>query len=445
MHRARRSRRILGIVAGRSGDARCRAAAGQPRRSSLGSLQATLPKLGRPLMPRPPIARRIAEQMQASSWVREMFERGLRLRAERGAENVFDFSLGNPNADPPEEFFMALRSVAAEREPALHRYMPNAGFPEARAAVARFVADEYGLDVDGSSVVLTTGAAGGLNVTMRALCEPGDEVIVLAPFFPEYRFYVEQAGATLVVVQTDDAFQPDIEALRAALTPRTRAIIVNSPNNPTGALYTDENCRALARVMSERDGDDNPLYLVLDDPYRRIVFDVDRAPSAAAYYARTILVSSYSKDLSIPGERAGYIAVPATTPGRSQILGALTMLNRTLGMVNLPAFMQRVITRCASACCDISRYRANRDRLCGALREMGYELPWPGGAMFAFPRTPIDDLEFVELLMQHNILVVPGRGFGRAGHMRISFAVDPETIERALPGFAAALESPAVK
>ena len=396
-------------------------------------------------MPRPPIATRIAEQMKSSSWVREMFERGLRLKAERGADNVFDFSLGNPNASPPDEFFDAVRAVAAERQPALHRYMPNAGFPEARAAVARYIAGEYRMDVDGSSVVLTTGAAGGLNVTMRALCEPGDEVIVLAPHFPEYRFYVEQAGATLVVVQTDDKFQPDIAAIRAAITPQTRAIIVNSPNNPTGALYTNERCKALADMLLERDTDDNPLYLVLDDPYRRIVFDVDRAPSVADHYARTILVSSYSKDLSIAGERAGYIAVPAGVPGRETILGAMTMLNRTLGMVNLPAFMQRVITRCASACCDISQYRANRDRLCGALREMGYELPWPGGAMFAFPCTPIDDVEFVEELMKHNILTVPGRGFGRPGHMRISFAVAPETIERALAGFAAALEAATVK
>lgn len=391
-------------------------------------------------MARDPVARQVVKNMRSASWIREMFEKGLRLKAQRGPENVFDFSLGNPSGIPPEAFFDALVEVAAERKPALHRYMPNAGFPETRAAVARFVSGEYGWPVESNGLILTSGAAGGLNVVLHAICDPGDEVIVITPFFPEYRFYVEQAGARLVLVPSDEAFQPDAGAIAAAITPRTRAIIVNSPNNPTGIVYTEQRCAALAAVLAEHDSDDQPIYLVLDDPYRRIVFDGGSPPSPGDHYRRTILVSSYSKDLSIAGERAGYIAVPSTTPGRELLIDAMTMLNRTLGYVNMPALMQRIVARCADAICDISQYRRNRDMLCTGLRDAGYELPWPGGAMFAFPRTPIpDDVQFVDILLDHGILAVPGQGFGRSGHIRLSLAVEPDVIERALPKFAKAL------
>jgi len=388
------------------------------------------------------IAQRVAGYLRSASWIREMFETGLRMKAEFGEQNVHDFSLGNPNATPPEEFFAALRTVAAQREPSRHRYMPNPGFREARETVARLVREEYGLDVDADAVILTTGAAGGLNVALRAICDPGDEVIVLAPYFPEYRFYVEQAGGRMVLVQTDAEFQPDLEAIEAAITERTRAVLVNSPNNPTGVIYDERRCRAMGELLSRHDSDERPIYLITDDPYRRIVFDVERPPTPLSFYHRVVLVSSYSKDLSIPGERAGYIAVPACTPGRQQLLAAMIMLNRTLGMINLPAFMQRVITLCGQACCDVGFYRRNRDRLCEALRGFGYQFVWPQGALYVFPRTPIDDdVAFTRRLMEHRILVVPGRGFGRPGHVRISFAVEPETIERALPGFEVAIRS----
>lgn len=392
-------------------------------------------------MSRLPIALKVASDMKSASWIREMFERGRRLKAELGDENVFDFSLGNPNGIPPEAFFRALRDTAAETRPELHRYMPNAGFDETRAAVARFVAREYGIDIDGSGVLLTAGAAGGLNVAMRAICDPGDEVIVLAPYFPEYRFYIEHAGAMMVVVQTDEQFQPDAAAIEAAITPRTRAIIVNTPNNPSGAVFSESRCRELAAALLRKDSVEQPIYVVTDDPYRRIVYDADRCPTPAAHYPRTIIVSSYSKDLSIPGERAGYVVVPPSVPERAALLGAMTMLNRTLGFVNMPAFMQRVVARCADACCDLEFYRGNRDLLCDALREYGYQLTTPGGALYAFPKTPGgDDVEFVEALLRHRILAVPGRGFGRPGHMRLSFCVDRATIQRALPGFKAAIE-----
>jgi aspartate aminotransferase len=393
-------------------------------------------------MPRLPISQKIAVDVKTASWIREMFEKGRKLKAEFGEENVQDLTLGNPNATPPQAFFDALRAVAAEHQPALHRYMPNAGFDEARAAVARFISREYQQEFGGGDVILTSGAAGGMNVTLRAICDPGDEVITLGPFFPEYRFYIEHAGARMVMVQTDGEFQPDISAIEAAISERTRGIIVNSPNNPTGAVYTEEKCRALGELLGRHDCSERPIYLLLDDPYRRIIYDLEWCPTPARHYARTVITSSYSKDLSIAGERAGYIAVPRSIPERGVLLAALTTLNRTLGFVNAAAFMQRGIARCAGALCDISFYRQNRDRLCGALREFGYQLGTPGGALYAFPQTPIlDDVEFVERLLKQRVLTVPGRGFGRPGHIRISFCVDPATIERALPGFKAAIDA----
>lgn len=389
-----------------------------------------------------PISQKVAADMKSASWIREMFEQGRRLKAEFGDENVQDFSLGNPNGDPPEAFFESLQLVAGERRPARHRYMPNVGFDECRAAVARFLSGEYRLDFEAADVIMTCGAAGGMNVVMRAICNPGDEVIILAPFFPEYRFYIEQANARMVLLQTDDEFQPDIAAIEAAVTERTRAILINSPNNPSGAVYTEEKYQALAAMLTQHDRPEHPIYIVTDDPYRRIIYDLDWCPTPASQYARTLIVSSYSKDVSIAGERLGYIAVPHTVPQRQMLLGALTMLNRTLGFVNAAAFMQRVVTRCADALCDVGFYRQNRDLMCDALRAYGYELIVPRGALYAFPRTPIaDDAEFADLLMEHKILGVPGRGFGRPGYMRLAFCVDRRTIERALPGFKAAIEA----
>jgi aspartate aminotransferase len=386
------------------------------------------------------VAEKVARDMKSGSWIREMFEKGRQMKAEFGAENVHDFSLGNPNGPPPEAFFHAVQSVAAEREPALHRYMPNVGFDESRAAVARFASQEYRMTIEPGAVILTSGAAGGMNVVMRTVCDPGDEVIVLAPFFVEYKFYIEQAGGKMVLVQTDEDFQPNLDAIEAAITERTRAIIINTPNNPSGAVFTEQKCQGLAQLLERHDRADHPVYIATDDPYRRIIFDLDWCPTPARHYDRTLIVSSYSKDLSIAGERAGYIIVPPTVPDRELILGAMTMLNRTLGYVNMPAFMQRVVARCADALCDVAFYRHNRDLLCNALREYGYDLTIPGGALYAFPKTPLeDDVEFVNILMKHKILAVPGRGFGRPGHMRVSYCVDRETIKRALPGFKAAI------
>jgi aspartate aminotransferase len=388
----------------------------------------------------PAVATRVQDDLSSASWIREMFEKGLRLKAELGDDQVCDFSLGNPNAAPPAAFFDALRDVAAAADPAAHRYMPNAGLPAARAAVAEFLTREYGLRFDPSGVILTSGAAGATNVVLHAILDPGDEVVVLAPYFPEYRFYIEQAGGRMVIVQTQADFQPDLAAIAAALTPRTRAVLVNTPNNPTGAVYNVDQLAELGTLLQRHEQTHRPVYLISDDVYRRVIFDLPRCPAPAAHYPRTIVVSSYSKDVSVPGERLGYVGLPDRLPERDLVAAAATMLNRTLGFVNAPAFMQRVVARCAAALCDVTLYRANRDLLCDALTEFGYDLTVPGGALYAFPRTPItDDVAFVDVLLRHRILAVPGRGFGRPGHMRLCYCIERDTIQRALPGFAAAL------
>lgn len=393
-------------------------------------------------MSRLPIAKQVAQDVKSASFIREMFEKGRVLKARFGEQNVFDYSLGNPTATPPAEFFNALRAVAAEMQPARHRYMPNAGFEDARAAVAAFISREYRLDLDAAGVILTTGAAGGLNVVLRTICDPGDEIIVLAPYFPEYRFYIQQAGGVMRVVETDDAFQPRIDLIDAAIGPRTRGILVNSPNNPSGAVYADDTCRALAALLARHDRTDQPLYLITDDPYRRILYDRDWCPTPVTHHARSLIVSSYSKDLSIPGERAGYIGVPASVPERAILINAMTVLNRTLGFVNAPALMQRVLARCAGAMCDLRNYRENRDLLCGALARIGYQLTPPSGALYAFPRTPIaDDVRFAELLLEQKILGVPGTGFGRSGYIRLCYCLDRSVIEASLPGFEKALHA----
>ncbi len=393
-------------------------------------------------MSRSAIATQVAADIQASSWIREMFERGQRLKQQYGPDQVFDFSLGNPNAAPPPAFFKALQQVAAHPQPELHRYMPNAGLSAARDAVARLLSNLYEIPFDRDAILMATGAGGGLNVVFRALLDPGDEVIVLAPYFPEYRFYIAHAQGKMVIAETDEHFGLDVSAVASKITDRTRAILINSPNNPTGAVYTADALAELGTLLATHDRPDRPLYLICDDVYARICYDQAVPPLAANHHSRAIVVSSFSKDISIAGERLGYIALPPALPDRAQIAAACTMLNRTLGFVNAPALAQRIVAACADARCDVDFYRRNRDRLVSGLQAHGYEITTPPGALYLFPKTPIpDDAAFVDQLLEQRILAVPGRGFGRAGHMRLSFCVAPETIEGALAGFGAAIKA----
>jgi len=363
-----------------------------------------------------------------------MFEIGIQLRQERGAENVFDFSIGNPDVEPPEAVIAALRRVVADNRPRSHGYMPNAGFPEVRAIVAQRLAARTGIGFAAEDVLMTTGAAGAINIVLKAILDPGDEVILLNPYFPEYRFYVENHGGRAVAVETDAGFQPDLARIAAALTPRTRAIILNSPNNPTGAVYSAEVLRGLNRLIRE------PVLAISDEPYRPLVYDGLAPPETLGLIERSVLAWSYSKAMAIAGERIGYLAIPPHLAEAAALRNACTFAIRILGFINATALWQLAVAQAPDATVDVDAYQAKRDLLCDALNGMGYHAPRPQGSFYVFPRTPIpDDLAFIRLLQEEGILAVPGAGFGRGGYMRLSLTIPRRDIERSLPGFERAL------
>ncbi len=387
----------------------------------------------------------IAKKMQAfaekSSWIRKMFEEGARMKAEFGAENVFDFSLGNPDVPPPPRFTEVLRELAAEDRPGVHGYMPNGGFPYVREALAARLSQEQGVEFDQGDVLMTCGAAGALNVVMKALLDPGDEVIILSPFFVEYNFYVDNHGGVTKVVATDGQFNLDLDAVRDALSEKTKVVLINSPNNPTGQVYPAGDLQALGRLLDEA-GERfcTTIYLVSDEPYRKIVFDGCEVPSIMNATTNGIVVSSYSKELSLPGERIGYLAVHPEMHGKLELLDALTLANRILGFVNAPALMQRVVALLQDVSVDSSVYERRREVFCRVLDEAGFEYVKPKGAFYLFPRTTIDDVEFCTILQQEKILAVPGRGFGAPGHVRLAFCVDEDVIARSADGFRRAMQ-----
>ena len=388
------------------------------------------------------ISRKIREQMKGSSWIRRMFEEGIALKAEHGAENVFDLSLGNPILEPPSEFRTELLRLAGDEAPGMHRYMPNGGFPEVRAAVAENLAEETGLPFTGADVMMTCGAAGAMNVALRVLLDPGDEVVIFAPYFAEYVFYIEHQGGTVRTAQCDESFLPDIDSLAATLTSRTRAVVINSPNNPTGVIYPAATIASIGRAL--RDAEQrygSEIYLIADEPYRKLMFTDAPYPFIFEYHERSIVATSHSKDLGLAGERIGHLAVNPGDEGRGDFMDAATFALRTLGFVNAPALMQRVVARLQGASVDVGEYRRKRDFMYGALTGMGYECIEPQGAFYMFPRSPMaDDEAFVALLQSKLVLTVPGVGFGTPGYFRVSFCVDDHTLEGSLPGFAEAFE-----
>ncbi len=387
------------------------------------------------------IAKKIDGFMEKASWIRKMFEEGMALKQQYGADNVCDFSLGNPNLDPPEQFYDALQKVVNERTPGAHAYMSNAGYPETRAAVAKFVSEEQEVDLTAENVIMTCGAGGGLNAVFRTLLDPGDEVLVPSPFFVEYRFYVDNHNGVCKLVETGDDFSLDLAAIDAAISEKTKIVLVNSPNNPTGKVYDAETISGLGDLLREKSRElGKTIYLMTDEPYRKIVFDGLTLPSILAAYDNSLVVTSYSKDLSLPGERLGFVAVNPDIESVEATMNGLVFSNRTLGFVNAPALMQRVTAQLQGVSVDTGIYQRKRDLLCGMLSELGYEFVLPGGAFYLFPKSPIDDVEFVKELQAERILVVPGSGFGRANHFRISYCVADETIERSRDGFARVAE-----
>jgi aspartate aminotransferase len=388
------------------------------------------------------ISARIREQIKNSSWIRKMFEQGLELRRLHGENNVFDLSLGNPLLEPPPELAAMLARLATEPPAGKHRYMPNAGFPEVRAAIAASLRQESGIEFSQDEILMSVGAAGALNVILRALLDPGDEVVLLSPYFAEYEFYVQnQAGVVREAACTSE-FLPDPDALQAVLSEHTRAVIVNTPNNPSGVLYPESSIRALAQVVQaaeRRFG--TAIYLISDEPYRRLKYTQQAFPFVQHHHVRSLTATSYSKDLGLAGERIGYIAIHPRDPDRKDLAAALVFATRTLGFVNAPALMQRVVAGLQHASVDVSVYQRKRDRLYGGLRALGYECVKPEGAFFVFPRSPLpDDRDFVALLLEQLVLVVPGIGFGTAGYFRASYSVEDRVIEGALPAFEEAMK-----
>lgn len=380
------------------------------------------------------IAARVNECIQSASWIRKMFEEGAALRQQYGADQVFDFTLGNPTIEPPAELHAALKKIAETPLPGMHRYMNNAGYDETRAAVAEVIAERCDQPITGANVVMTCGAGAALNVVLKTLLNPGDEVIILTPYFVEYKFYIDNHQGIPVTVATKEDFQPDLEAIEYAISERTRAIIVNSPNNPTGVIYPETTLKQLGELLQKKEQElGSSITVISDEPYAKISYD-EKVPCIFNCVSNSIIVTSHSKDLALPGERIGYLAAnPAMTEVDLFMQGAI-FCNRVLGFVNAPALMQRLVTGLQRCSVDSEIYRHKRDLLYDKLTTLGFEMVKPGGGFYLFPKSPLsDEMDFIRMAQKYLILLVPGSGFGAPGYFRIAYCVDDDMIERSLP------------
>jgi aspartate aminotransferase len=383
------------------------------------------------------ISVKVRSCIERSSWIRKMFEEGAQLRAIHGEENVFDFTLGNPSVEPPEAFHEELRRLAENPEPGMHRYMNNAGYETTRTAVAEVLSEKSPHPVGAEHVVMTCGAGGALNVALKTMLNPGEEVIILTPYFVEYKFYVDNHGGVTREVWTDrETFQPDIDAIEKAIGANTRAIIINSPNNPTGVVYPSAALQALGEMLERKQKElDRAIYVISDEPYARISYEA-QVPGIFRHVKNALIVTSHSKDLALPGERIGYLAANPMMDEVDLFMEGAVFCNRVLGFVNAPALMQRLVTGLQRASVDIEEYRAKRDLLYDNLTAMGFTMVKPEGGFYLFPKSPLaDDLEFVRLAQKHNILLVPGTGFGAPGYFRIAYCIDAAIIHRSLPAW----------
>jgi len=395
-----------------------------------------------------PIAEKIKNALGSSSMIRKMFEEGNLLKKQHGADKVFDFSLGNPDLDPPKAFHDVFLRLAQEDSKGSHGYMPNAGFQNVRDALAKKAAKEQQVDIDGSHIVMAVGAAGGLNTVFKTICNPGDEVIVSKPYFMEYRAYTANHDAKLIEADSLPDFNLDIKAIGAALSSTTAAVLINSPNNPTGRVYPAAAVSALADLLREHGKKTGRLpYLVSDEPYREIAYNVNVPPVLCAY-SESIVVSSYSKSLSLPGERIGYIAVSPNVTNKDDLMNGLIYATRILGYVNAPALMQRIVAELTDAAVDVNIYARRRDAFTAILDDVGIEYAVPEGAFYLFCKVPSkkgggsgDDMEFVNHLKKHLILGVPGTGFGKPGWLRFAYCVDEKNIRASAEAFKKAMEN----
>ncbi len=383
------------------------------------------------------ISKKVKGALNGASWVRRMFEEGEELKEIYGEGNVFDFSLGNPNLEPPASLKKALKDLADHPIFGMHRYMPNSGYSETRRLIAEYLREESGLPFEEKHLVMTVGAAGGLNVVLKAILDEGDEVIVPSPYFMEFKFYIENSGGEIRLVPTHEDFSLDLREIEKAIGERTKAVLINFPNNPTGVVYDQQSLRKLGEILNKKNRElGKTLYLITDEAYRRIVYDRIELPIIFHHYAHALRVTSHSKDLSLPGERIGYIAVSPLCEEIDELISAFVFANRTLGFVNAPALMQRLVAPLQKNSVNIGDYEEKRDLFYNALTGFGYQVVKPQGAFYLFPKAPIeDDVAFVKELQSKRILTVPGRGFGKPGYFRIAYCVDKKVIEGALPGF----------
>lgn len=383
------------------------------------------------------ISNSVQKSMAQGGWIRRMFEEGTRLKEQYGNYNVFDLSLGNPVMEPPVEFHQELRRLVENPLPGMHRYMQTPGYGETRAAVAAQLSLETGVKFTMDEIIMTCGTAGAANVVLKTILNQGDEVIIFAPYFPEYLIYIDNHGGVTKVLPTDEQFIPKLDVLEAAIGAKTKALIINSPNNPSGVVYSENFLHRLGQLLQKKETQYGiQIFLISDEVYRKIIYDGLKYPSPLLHHRQSFIVTSYSKDLALPGERIGYIAVHPDCSQREEIVNGLIYCNRVLGYVNAPALMQHVVRHLQSVTISVAEYQQKRDFLYDNLNKMGFWMVKPQGAFYMFPRSPLeDDVAFVMELQQWLVLVVPGSGFGALGYFRVSYCVDDKTLEGSLAGF----------
>jgi aspartate aminotransferase len=374
--------------------------------------------------------------MGGSSWIRRMFEEGIELKQRYGEENIFDLSLGNPIVEPPAEFFQELKEIAEHPTPGMHRYMSNAGYAETRSAVAGQLSLETGIKFTMNNVLMTHGAAGALNVLLKTILNQGDEVIVFAPYFAEYVHYVGNHYGVSRILPTDELFAPRVAKLEEAINERTRVVLLNSPNNPSGAVYSEERLREIGEVLRRKEAElGTYILLVSDEAYRKLIYDGLEYPFPVHHHTNSIIATSHSKDLALPGERIGYIAVHPECHNREELVNGFIHVNRTLGFVNASALMQHIVRYLQGVTVSVAEYQRKRDFVYDNLTEMGYSMVKPQGAFYMFPKSPIeDDVEFVRELQKLKVLTVPGQGFGSPGYFRIAYCVEDKVLKGSLGG-----------
>ena len=382
------------------------------------------------------ISNRISKLMENASWIRAMFEEGERLKDLYGPESLFDFTLGNPIEEPPQELKKELHDMVARQTPGMHRYMSNSGYGDVREQIAGFHRENSLLPFTGDHIIMTVGSAGGINVVMKALLDPGDEVLVMSPFFVEFMFYIGNHGGVMKLVETKEDFHLDMKAIEEAITAKTRAILINSPNNPTGAVYHEDELKELASLLVRKSQEGHRIFLISDEAYRKLMYADTPLPDVFNLYDDAVAVYSHSKDLGLAGERIGYIAVSPRIAGERPLIDAMIFANRILGFINAPALMQRLVSKFQKNSVDVSDYRRKRDAIYNILIEAGFDVQLPEGTFYIFPKSPIeDDIEFIGILQQHRILAVPGVGFGRRGYFRLAYCTEMKVIERSRAAF----------